>query len=144
MIVNLYITDQNTSTGYRPATLDEIMTGARQALAARIRRGTVFTSPKVTADYLIARLGQLQYEVFTLIYVDSRHRFIAAQNLFLGTIDGASVHPRQVVKGELHAASARTRTYVPVRSGARRAERRGFATKRRGLHTCARTPLGRR
>jgi DNA repair protein RadC len=46
------------------------MTGARQALATRVRKGTVFTSPKVTADYLIARLGQLQHEGFTLIYVD--------------------------------------------------------------------------
>jgi DNA repair protein RadC len=66
----LLATDENTSTGYREATFDEIMTGARQALATRVRKGTVFTSPKVTADYLIARLGQLQHEGFTLIYVD--------------------------------------------------------------------------
>jgi len=93
--INLYITDTHTSTGYREATLDEI------------RRGTVFSSPKITADYLIARLGQLQHEVFTLIYVDSRHRFIACQDLFRGTIDGASVHPREVVKEALrHNAAA--------------------------------------
>ncbi len=105
--INLYITDEHSASGYREATLDEIMTGARQALATRVRKGTVFTSPKVAADYLIARLGQLQHEVFTLIYVDSRHRFIACQDLFRGTIDGASVHPREVVKEALrHNAAA--------------------------------------
>jgi DNA repair protein RadC len=103
----LYITDEHTATGYREATLDEIMTGARQALRSRVRRGTVFTSPKLTADYLIARLGQLHHEVFTLIYVDARYRFIACQDLFRGTIDGATVHPREVVKEALrHNAAA--------------------------------------
>jgi DNA repair protein RadC len=103
----LYITDSNTARGFREATLEEIMTGARQALARRVRKGTVFTSPKITADFLIARRGELQHEVFTLIYVDSRHRFIACQDLFRGTIDGASVHPREVVKEALrHNAAA--------------------------------------
>jgi DNA repair protein RadC len=59
-----------TATVYREATLAEIMTGARQALSIRVRKGIVFNSPKVTADYLGARLGQLQHQVFTLIYVD--------------------------------------------------------------------------
>ena len=103
----LYTTDSHTATGYRQATLDEIMSGARQALNARVRRGTVFTSPKITADYLIARLAGLPHEVFTLIYVDNRHRFIAVQDLFRGTIDGASVHPREIVKEALsHNAAA--------------------------------------
>jgi hypothetical protein len=62
----LYTTDSHTATGYREATLDEIMTGARQALATRVRKGTVFNSPKITANYLIARLAELPHEVFTL------------------------------------------------------------------------------
>ena len=48
-----------------------------------------------------ARLAQHPYEVFTLIYLDNRHRFIAAEDLFRGTIDGATVHPREVVKEAL-------------------------------------------
>jgi DNA repair protein RadC len=105
--ITLYTIDSHTTTGFREATLEEIMTGARHALSLRVRKGTVFTSPKVTADYLIARLGILQHEVFTLIYVDSRHRFIACEDLFRGTIDGASVHPREVVKEALrHNASS--------------------------------------
>jgi DNA repair protein RadC len=105
--ITLYIADDHTATGYREATFDEIMNAARQALGARVRKGTIFTSPRVTSDYLIARLGNLAHEVFTLIYLDSRHRFIACQDLFRGTIDGASVHPREVVKEALrHNAAA--------------------------------------
>jgi len=51
-------------------------------------------------------LGQRAYETFTLIYVDNRHRMIACEDLFRGTIDGASVHPREVVKEALRHNSA--------------------------------------
>jgi DNA repair protein RadC len=99
--------DANTATGIREATFDEIMTGARQALSAHVRKGTVFSNPKITANYLTARLAQHPYEVFTLIYLDNRHRFIAADDLFRGTIDGATVHPREVVTEALkHNAAA--------------------------------------
>src|SRR5271169_2619203 len=78
------------------------MTGARQALSLHVRKGTVFSSPKITANYLTARLAQHPYEVFTLIYLDNRHRFIAADDLFRATID-----PREVVKEALkHNAAA--------------------------------------
>ena len=73
------------------------MTGAKQALRLTFRKGALFTSPRLTADYLIIRIATLPHEIFTLIYVDKRHRFIAAQDLFRGTLDGASVHPREVV-----------------------------------------------
>jgi DNA repair protein RadC len=105
--INLYITDEHTSTGYREATLEEIMTCARQALRNRVRRGTILSSPRMTANYLIGRLAEHQHEVFTLIYLDKRHRVIACQDLFRGTIDGASVYPREVVKEALrHNAAA--------------------------------------
>jgi DNA repair protein RadC len=104
---NLYIADENTATGYREATLDEIMAGARQALRNRVRRGTVFSSTEITMNYLSARLAQRPHEVFTLIYLDNRHRLIACQDLFRGTVDGSAVHPREVVKEALkHNAAA--------------------------------------
>jgi DNA repair protein RadC len=83
----LYTTDVNNPTGFRAATLDEIMAGARHALSIRIRKGTVLNSPKATADFLIARLAQREHEVFTLIYLDTRHRLIACQDVFRGTIE---------------------------------------------------------
>jgi DNA repair protein RadC len=100
----LYTTDAG---GYREATLDEIMTGARAALSRHVRKGTLMDSPKATTDYLTARLATREFETFTLIYLDNRHRMIACQDLFRGTIDGASVHPREVVKEALrHNAAA--------------------------------------
>jgi DNA repair protein RadC len=92
--------------GYREATLEEIMAGARAALNRRMRKGTVMDSPKATADYLMARLAERDFETFTLLHLDSRHRLIACQELFRGTIDGASVHPREVVKESLKHGSA--------------------------------------
>jgi DNA repair protein RadC len=56
--INLYITDEHTSTGYREATLDEIMTCARQALRTRVRKGTILSSPRITANFLINRLAE--------------------------------------------------------------------------------------
>src|ERR1700722_19015420 len=105
--ITLYITDVDAESGFRLATIDEIMTGARQALALRIRRGTDLSSPQRARDYLMTRLAEREHEVFTVIYLDNRHRLIACQELFRGTIDGASVHPREVVKEALrHNAAA--------------------------------------
>jgi len=103
----LYTNDENTATGIREASFEEILDAARRALALRVRRGTGFTSPRVTADYLRVRLGTLDHEVFCVIYLTKRHQFIACENLFRGTIDGASVYPREVLKEALkHNAAA--------------------------------------
>jgi DNA repair protein RadC len=85
------------------------MTGARQALAMRVRKGTELNSPQQTRDYRMTRLANREFETFTLIYLDNRHRLITCQDLFRGTIDGASVHPREVVKEALkHNAAAKS------------------------------------
>jgi DNA repair protein RadC len=105
--MTLFTADPHTSTGYREATHDEIMTAARNALNHKVRRGTGLTSPRVTRDFLIARLAELPYEVFTLIYLDNHCRFIAAQDLFRGAIDSATVHPREVVKEALKHNAAK-------------------------------------
>ena len=67
-------------------------------LSHRVRRGATLSSPQKVREYLSMRLGYLGYEVFGLILVDNRHRVIEYVELFRGTIDGASVHPREVVK----------------------------------------------
>ena len=45
-------------------------------------------------------------EVFACLYLDNRHRVLHFEELFRGTIDGASVHPREVVKAALHRNAA--------------------------------------
>ncbi len=79
---------------------------AQRYLAARLRQGEVFTSPGVTRDYLHARLRDYRREVFLCLYLDNRHALLAEEELFLGTLDGAAVYPREVVRQCLHHNAA--------------------------------------
>ncbi|MEO8672610.1 MAG: DNA repair protein RadC [Tahibacter sp.] len=80
---------------------------AQRCLAEDLQRGGSLRSPSDTADYLRARLSAYPYEVFACVFLDNRHRVIAFEELFRGTIDGASVHPREVVRACLkHNAAA--------------------------------------
>ena len=90
----------------RPATADEILAAARAILARRIRRGRALTSPHQTREFLRCSLAPLDHEVFAIVFLDNRHRVIEYAPLFRGTIDGASVHPREVVKEALRRSAA--------------------------------------
>ena len=81
-----------------PASSEAILVAARQVLAHRVRRGATLQSPQKTGEYLMARLGHLDYEVFGLILLDKRHRIIECIDLFRGTIDGACVTPDGHIK----------------------------------------------
>ena len=79
----------------------------RRYLACDLRERESLTHPSACADYLRARIGAYPYEVFACIFLDNRHRILAFEELFRGTIDGASVHPREVVRRCLaHNAAA--------------------------------------
>ena len=81
---------------------------AQTLLAQRYRPGSpVLTAPALTRDFLCVYLGACEHEIFGVLHLDSRHRLIAAENLFRGSIASASVHPREVVKAALmHNAAA--------------------------------------
>lgn len=103
--IALKVQDHNGS--YRSASPDEIIHAAKTALNRRFRRGKALTSPLDSRDYLKLRLGTLEHEVFSILWLDNRHRVIAFEELFRGTIDGCSVQPREVVKNALaHNAAA--------------------------------------
>jgi len=74
----------------------------RQEVAA----GPPLESPAATRAYLVAELRDRPFEVFCCLFLDNRHRLIAFDELFRGTIDGASVHPREIVKQALQYNSA--------------------------------------
>jgi len=84
-----------------PATYDEIMHAARAALSRRVRRGAPLESPAIVADFLTSKLADRPHEVFCALYLDARHRLIEFRELFTGTIDGANVYPREVVRDAL-------------------------------------------
>jgi DNA repair protein RadC len=79
---------------------------ARRQLSQSLRAGPLLASPKATRDFLSARLRDLEHEVFCCLYLDKRHRLIQFEELFRGTIDGASVHPREIVKLALQRNAA--------------------------------------
>ena len=60
--------------------------------------GQALANPKATRDFLRARLRDRDHEVFCCLFLDNRHRVICFEEVFRGTLDGASVHPREVVK----------------------------------------------
>lgn len=69
--------------------------------------GTALTSPDLVRDFLILHLAQFEEEHFALILLDNKHGVIGFENVFRGTIDGAAVYPREVVKIALaHNAAA--------------------------------------
>lgn len=98
---------RDTDGTYRKASDDEVITAARSAINRRFRRGAALCSPAASQEFLRIRLSALEHEVFAALWLDNRHRVIAFEELFRGTIDGASVHPREVVKSALgHNAAA--------------------------------------
>jgi DNA repair protein RadC len=93
---NLFI--QSATGAFEVASTEQILDTARRLLAHRVRRGASLDSPQKVREYLSVKLGRLDYEVFSVILADAHHRVIEYVELFRGTIDGASVHPREVVK----------------------------------------------
>ncbi len=79
----------------------------RRYLAQTLTRSGPLNSPLEAADFLIHQLRDLKNEVFAIIYLDTRHQVIEYEELFSGTLNGATVHPREVVRSVLeHNASA--------------------------------------
>lgn len=83
------------------AQLQAVLELARRHLGEALRHGDAITSPAAMRDYLSARLRDLAHEVFVCLFLDTRHRIIRDEELFRGTLDGASVYPREVVKRAL-------------------------------------------
>lgn len=89
------------------AQLQAVLEMARRHLGQRLQRGDPLTDPAATREYLSAALRDLRHEVFACLYLDTRHRIVGWEELFRGTLDGTSVHPREVVRRALdHNAAA--------------------------------------
>lgn len=78
------------------------------AILERVLRtpGVALTSPDLVADYLKLTLATRPHEVFVVIFLDTQHRVIETQEMFRGSIDGASVYPREIVKEALQLNAA--------------------------------------
>jgi len=78
----------------------------RRQLKQSLQRGVSLTSPAMTMEYLQTVLRDRKREIFTCLFLDTRHRVIASENLFQGSIDGACVYPRIVAERALRLSAA--------------------------------------
>ena len=87
--------------------LQAVLEMSRRHLESTLSRGDALTDAAATKNYLQQRLRAYPHEVFACLFLDNKHRMISYDELFRGTIDGASVYPREVVKQALaHNAAA--------------------------------------
>jgi len=78
----------------------------RRQLKQTLQRGVSLTSPAMTLEYLQTVLRDRNREIFTCLFLDTRHRVISSENLFQGSIDGACVYPRVVAERALRLSAA--------------------------------------
>lgn len=90
----------------RYAVLHAALEITRRHYQSIMRQGPLMASPESTRAFLVSQLRDRPYETFCCLYLDNRHRLIRFEELFRGTIDGASVHPREVVRQALHYNAA--------------------------------------
>jgi DNA repair protein RadC len=89
------------------AQLQAVLELARRHLAEELQRGDALSDPLAAERFLRARLRDLDHEVFAALFLDAQHRVLSFEVLARGTIDGAAVYPREVVKAALrHRAAA--------------------------------------
>jgi len=78
--------------------LQAVLEMAKRHLFEQLMRGDALSSPQQTRQFLTAQLADYPHEVFACLFLDNRNRVIAFEKMFYGTIDGASVYPREVVR----------------------------------------------
>jgi DNA repair protein RadC len=91
---------------HEPMTANQVLEKAAEILASQFSREGHINSPQATKDFLMVKLAGNKREVFAILLLDSSHRLIAYKELFHGTIDSASVHPREIIQAVLEANAA--------------------------------------
>lgn len=91
---------------HQPMTADQVLDKAAEILKNKHLTSDVFTSSQATRDFLSFKLSKYEREVFAVMLLDSQHKLIDYQELFFGTINAASIYPREVVKAVLSENAA--------------------------------------
>lgn len=99
--MHLLIQGEDMETLYTfstPVTEHQILEKAVEILENRLVSGDAFTRPNDTKAFLRCKLGEYEREVFGVMLLNNQHQLIEFNELFFGTVDSASVYPREVVK----------------------------------------------
>jgi DNA repair protein RadC len=95
----LFVKDQNGE--YRPAPRKLVLTEANKLMGYQLRRGALIHSAEAAKEVIGCKLRGSQHEVFACLFLDAQHRVLAFKEMFTGTINHTSVHPRVIVKEAL-------------------------------------------
>lgn len=95
-----------TKAASTPMTDEQILLAAEKIQLRRLKRLGKITDPTEAGAYFTAKIGHLEHEEFHVMLLDTRHRIIDSKSLSRGTIDGAEVHPREVIKYALSKGAA--------------------------------------
>ena len=85
---------------------ESILKVAESILAERIYAKEQISSPEDMKRFLALRYRDLKYEVFSVVFLNTQHEVLACDDLFVGTLDGASVYPREVVRKVIECNAA--------------------------------------
>ena len=103
---------------FREATTEEIVARAQALISRRFRTGSKpLSNPQLTEAFLRLYLGTLDYEVFGVLHLDTKHRLVAAEQLFRGTMASAEVNPREIAQSVLAHRTAAVILYHNRPSG---------------------------
>ena len=87
--------------------MQAVLEMSRRYLRERMERGDVLSDPDAVRFFLSSKLRAAHSEIFACVFLDNRHRVLQYEELFYGTIDSASVYPREVVRRAIqHNAAA--------------------------------------
>ncbi len=90
----------------RTLTENQIVNAAKALLKKKFSKGSAIASPGLARDYLMLNYAKHEYEVFICIFLDNQNRVLKLAEMFTGSIGGASVYPREVVKKSLELNAA--------------------------------------
>lgn len=82
----------------RPVSEQELLGFAVNLVEERYYRTEALSNPEASKQFLLLKLGSEEREVFGVVFLDSQHRVLAFEPMFLGSISSATVYPREVVK----------------------------------------------
>lgn len=100
----LYVQDEDGT--YLPATKQAIFSAAKRLSSYRFRKGAVIQTSEDAKDAILHKLVGYHCEMFACLFLDSQHRVLEFQEMFRGTINTATVHPREVVKAAVQVNAA--------------------------------------
>ena len=88
------------------STEEEVIHAALHIMESKVANRDTYTSAAIVSRYFQLRLGDKECEIFSVMFLDNQHKLIHTEDMFRGTIDGAAIYPREVVKAALRCNAA--------------------------------------